>query len=482
MERIPDAVLEAIVWYCVSPPLKPLSNSETATTTESRDGCGYDYTAVVQPTSPCVAASAALKLTYYGTGTGAPGAAVVDVPSAVLIWQLAERRLPLVNCCLVCKRWRSVVIRMCAGSLIGLMKRIGRVSLARDPLATSTRNCGFNSGSEKGSFLHNVLKSIGSSPVNSDNYGLEYIGTGVSGWGCSLKPLARDNYEHLSQVRAVRWSSDSTKFASTSSEGKLLVRKWGNRRISFLSTVQVDAYTDCCCFSPTGNLVAWASCCNNTWGCADITNRKQRPIINKFAVHTSYVSCLRFMEEHTVLSASINGFCTLTDITTGLSLGALSQEQDIFTLCVSPTNRETFLIGSTMGKVRMFDCRCLTSPTMTWNLSATDVNSLEFSSSGIIAAAGSDEGARVFDLRQNYLANTFTPWQGVNSLSFSSSGHFLILAARSSVQAWSVLTGRREWVHTCPNHISSLQVSPDGKWLLTGGWDCVVRLYSGMRE
>ena len=117
-----------------------------------------------------------------------------------------------------------------------------------------------------------------------------------------------------------------------------------------------------------------------------------------------------------------------------------------------------------------------------WNKTlAGPLRSAVFSEDGKLLAAGSDDGARVFDAQTGKQLWERSDWAAVWKVAFSTDG--MTLATANQNKAASIFDGATGKSIDLPNEggvvggVNSVAVSPDGKYVATGGRDKFVHLF-----
>ncbi|KAK9853443.1 uncharacterized protein MYU51_006555 [Penicillium brevicompactum] len=110
----------------------------------------------------------------------------------------------------------------------------------------------------------------------------------------------------------------------------------------------------------------------------------------------------------------------------------------------------------------------------------SSINSIAFSSDGLLASASSDHTVRIWDSRTRTAQHTLKAHEGsVNSTAFSPNGQLLASGSGDkTVYLWDTATG--DLLHTLKGHtssVSSVAFSSDGGLLASGSYDETVRVY-----
>jgi WD40 repeat protein len=110
------------------------------------------------------------------------------------------------------------------------------------------------------------------------------------------------------------------------------------------------------------------------------------------------------------------------------------------------------------------------------------VYALAFSPDGLRLAVGDDSGSiglYGIPTRSMNLGFSHDDRDGCRSLAFTPDGRFLLAALGRGVMRWD-LTRSGSPANLLAGHtdvVSCVSISPDGRWLLSGGWDGTVRLW-----
>ena len=119
----------------------------------------------------------------------------------------------------------------------------------------------------------------------------------------------------------------------------------------------------------------------------------------ELAGHDGYLSCCRFIDEGSIISASGDSTCILWDVERGEAKVHFNDHGgDVMSVAVN-TARQLFVSGSCDGTAKVWDIRS-GKCTHTFYGHESDINSVAFFPDGNAVGTGSDDSScRLFDLR-----------------------------------------------------------------------------------
>ena len=355
----------------------------------------------------------------------------------------------------------------------------------------------------------------------------------------NLKPIV-DMKGHNNKIADFRWSKNSKNILSASQDGFMLV--WDVATGLKQNAIPLDSqWVLSCAISPSGNLVASAGLNNNcTIYKISKENRIQQNIISIFKGHTGYISCIDFLDETQILSASGDMTCALWDIPKAKRVREYADHLgDVLALSLpnNQTQNNIFASCGSDGYLYIWDTR-MQANIQNFFVSDSDVSTLKFLYDDNIILTKSDDGTiNMFDLRSDcslasytlsagfehqkglnttitintattntsnnlkhyYPASTMeyrssTPRsptisaisssyldnQGVVSIDFSKSGR-LMYACYTDLGCivWDTLNA--EVVGKLEGHtdrVTGVRTSPDGLAVCTGSWDTTMKIWT----
>ncbi|KAH3761848.1 guanine nucleotide-binding protein beta subunit [Pelomyxa schiedti] len=385
---------------------------------------------------------------------------------------------------LVCKKWHRMVYEL-KGGLPCWFGACGRVTLGRDPAAiqgsiAASIKSSYGIAQKAVAVISSLLPGINSQP--SENPKISILG-GAKGWKCGFKNSLRIS-KHYAKVYACTWGDCNT-FASASQDGTVQVHRWENQTATHENTITLaSSWVMACALSPSCQFVASGGLDNTTTVHKRVGQSGE--VVHRFSQHTGYVSCIKFLSENQILSASGDSSCMLHEVETSTLITTFRHPHpaDVMSVCVNSANTNIIATGGCNALTSLYDIRCPATPITVFAGANSDVNCVTFSSNGTLLAAASDDlGCRVYDIRQNMLANIFMYERsagGLTSADFSLSGHILFCGSDDiQINGWSVLTGQPVWRSSvAQNRVSCVSMSPDGSCLLSGSWDASVYLHT----
>jgi len=298
--------------------------------------------------------------------------------------------------------------------------------------------------------------------------------------------LRRTLKGHFGKVYAMHWAGDSDSLLSASQDGKLIV--WNAKSNIKTHAISLrSSWVMTCAFEQTkGNLVACGGL-DNICSIYDISSASQSTsarATQELSAHDGYLSCCRFVDEKSLLTASGDSTCLQWDVETGEVLKRFEGHKgDVMSLSISPTNPNVFVSGSVDATGRIWDIRSGKN-VQTHIGHEADINSVHFFPDGHAFGSGSDDSTcRIFDMRCYGEVNKFATGAihcGITSVSFSNSGRLLFGGYDDfNVHAWDTLSsGEHAFQLPTPhdNRVSCLGVNPKGDALCTGSWDTYLKV------
>ncbi|KAH3765567.1 guanine nucleotide-binding protein beta subunit [Pelomyxa schiedti] len=415
----------------------------------------------------------------YGSSSDPSGStdARAEVSLRILGVALNELRVrPAVVCCLVCKRWKTLVYTIFNGAPGRELCILSKEPLYKDPLITPKR--------QPPSFFTRlqsiIVPTFGSSPPTPTP-----LSSIPQPCYDTLHLSAQGTY-HASYIYNMYAGNDGT-IVTNSKDGRLALWKWSSRKHKLSLLLGIPLRSSYMMSSVLSPCLKYAGCggLDNTVSLYDWKTASSTPC-KEFHGHNGYVSAVRFMNTtERLLSSSGDLSCILWDVETGTAITKFTGANgDVMTVAVSPSNPNEFVSGACDTRTRIYDIRD-PDPVITWSDADCDINSVCVSGNGTLYASAGDESiCRVYDRRSTRAAAAFKHESvlcGTTSVAFSASGHSLFSTCDSGeLIGWSVLTGRLAWRDTsATNRLTCVSLSPpSGDTLFTSSWDNLVRVYT----
>lgn len=303
---------------------------------------------------------------------------------------------------------------------------------------------------------------------------------------------------HLAKVYALQWGGENGQnIVSASQDGKLLV--WDAVTGNKINAIPLqNAWVMTCAYSNSGSMVAAGGLDN----CCSVYSLRQGGTQSqtekcKLEGHTGFLSSCHFLDGDTqMMTASGDHSCKLWDIEQRNPVTCFkSHEADVMSISLSKDAR-TMVTGACDSSCKLWDIRsgqCV----QTFSTANSDVNCVAFHPSGLAFGAGTDSQNNnsgeclLFDIRSDqcvaeYMTNkSESQTYAVMSVDFSKSGSILFAGLDTgSVVGWDVPL-ETEYVHMSQSEshghesrVNCLQVSPDGQALVTGSWDCTLKIWN----
>lgn len=282
---------------------------------------------------------------------------------------------------------------------------------------------------------------------------------------------------HYGKVYALHWSGDENKLLSASQDGKLII--WN----AFATAKQMSiplksAWVMTCAYETHANKLVACGGLDNVCSIFSLTNPTVSRASAELTGHDGYLSCCRFMDEHTILTSSGDSTCVLWDIEHNEQrMTFTDHSSDVMSLAVSPMDPNLVVSGSCDTSAKIWDIRS-GECTHTFTGHESDINAVDFFPDGKAIGTGSDDSTcRIFDLRAYAQLCVFSNERilyGITSVAFSKSGRLMFSGYDDHVCfAWDTTADGENGYHELQGHtnrVSCLGINNKGQALATGSW------------
>jgi len=295
---------------------------------------------------------------------------------------------------------------------------------------------------------------------------------------------------HRNKVNAIKWSSDSTSLVSASLDGSLIV--WnaltGHSKLAIPLRMGWVMSVD---YSPNGKCVASGGLDNlcsifnieNKLGWAHDLTEPHREL----QAHEGYVSCVRFVDNENILTASGDSNIILWDIEYRQPTMSFSAHTgDVASVAHNTSSHNTFLSGSIDTTARLWDYRMKSyqSNIRTFLGHESDVNNVTwFPDYQAFGTASEDGTCRLWDIAAyqtvNVYGNKMEENDCVTSMSFSKSGYYMAAGYEDApgCLVWNTVTAEIEKTVEHSDRVQALEFQPNGNSLATCCWDSKLRIW-----
>jgi len=339
--------------------------------------------------------------------------------------------------------------------------------------------------------IDRARKAISDLRRSKQTGGLESVGKGdalrVPSGNLRIK-VRRELNGHFGKIYAVDWSGDGREVLSAAQDGKMIL--WdGISSHKIMSVPLRSSWVMACSYEQTNaNGSRHAACGGLDNVCSIYALKEKEPEKSKKPVqtlvgHEGYISCTKFIDARTVLTASGDHTICKWDTESGKMITTFrGHDADVLSLSNNPKNVFTFISGSCDFTAKLWDIRVDKAVQSFDKCHTEDINAVSFFPSGDAFGTGSDDNhVRIFELRcRNEVAN-MPGSSKVHSLGFSKSGRILFAGYDDAkCRGWDILKSAQPFC-TLTDHesrISCLSVNPSGDALVTGSWDSTSRIWA----
>jgi hypothetical protein len=178
-----------------------------------------------------------------------------------------------------------------------------------------------------------------------------------------------------------------------------------------------------------------------------------------------------------VLSASWDGTVKMWDANTSKEVYSFSHPIDVNTVTVSKDGK-WMLTGCDDKHMRLWDLG-KREDVKKYAPHSNFCYACAFSADGMLVASGSaDKSAQVFEFNSGRLIRQVEQNNAVYCVAFSPDGKFLFTCGDNAVHMWEIASGKDARRFEAPSgFINSMALTPDGRRLLTGGEDRILRVW-----
>ncbi|ETO34353.1 guanine nucleotide-binding protein subunit beta 1 [Reticulomyxa filosa] len=267
---------------------------------------------------------------------------------------------------------------------------------------------------------------------------------------------------HFGRVRDIDWRKDGKYLLSASQDGKLLI--WDASTATKKGIIPLrSSHTMSCAFSPSGNIVASGGL-DNTCSIFDVSDThtnlafKDR-LKHELIGHEGYLSCCKFIDENTIITASGDSSARCWDIEKELMVNAfLGHTDDIMSVCIDQSSH-LCITGSVDATAKVWDHRASTRCILNfWGYHKNDINCVRFfPNKRSFVTASDDASCRLFDLRA-YKQMAIYQYDSQNAfcvVDVSSSGYYIFggYEEPNFVMAWNTITTEQAYQLQHPTRV-----------------------------
>jgi WD40 repeat protein len=223
-------------------------------------------------------------------------------------------------------------------------------------------------------------------------------------------------------------------------------------------------------FSPDGKQIATAELNEGV----RIWNRSSLELVRNLGEKSRFAECLAYSADGKRLASGNghDGTIRVWNVETGEEVTHFTQPGvRILSICFSPDGGR-LVSGGWDGPVKVWELASGTA-VVSFQADPQGVTRVAFSPDGKHLATGGTEGAKLWDSATGKLVSSRPGQSG--RVAFSPDGKLLAVSASEMVVLWEVATGKDvRLVQGHQKQISDVAFSPDGRRLVSGGWDRLV--------